>query len=76
VDLAGDILYSQADMTKVNVMLSYMSVVDPKDPLRRTIIWFREQRLIYQASRLYLYLVDGGIPNAAVPKSYKQQSCN
>ena len=76
MDLAGDILYSQADMTKMNIMLSYMPVVDPKDRLRRTIIWFREQRLIYQASRLYVYLVNGGIPDGAVAKSHKQQPCN
>jgi hypothetical protein len=76
VDLAGDILYSQTDVTKVHVMSSYMPVVDPKDSLRQIMIWSREQWLIYQASRLYLYLVNGGIPDAAAPKSYKQQLCN
>jgi hypothetical protein len=43
VDLAGDKLYSKADATEVNVMLSYMPV-DPKNRLRRTVIGFREQR--------------------------------
>ncbi len=51
MDLAGDKLYSEADATEVNVMLSYMPV-DPKDRLRRTIIGFREQRWIYRASPL------------------------